>query len=149
LTGRPVQQAAGYSGTPLPRKLGIKEGHRVALPGAPPLWAIEGLPEGVEVSTNTTGEPFDVVVAFFTERASMTAAVAVLSRSITVDGALWMAWPRRAGGHRSDITDNVVRELALPIGLVDVKVAALDQDWSAVKFVWRKERREGLRKGLA
>jgi hypothetical protein len=102
----------------------------------------------VEVSPTTNGEPFDVVVAFFTERASMAGAVAILSRSITVDGALWLAWPRRAGGHRSDITDNVVRELALPIGLVDVKVAALDQDWSAVKFVWRKEHRAGLRKGL-
>jgi hypothetical protein len=98
----------------------------------------------VEVSPTATGEPFDVVVAFFTERASMAGAVALLSGSITENGALWLAWPRRAGGHQSDITDNVVREVALPVGLVDVKVAALDEDWSALKFVWRKEHRAGL-----
>jgi len=64
---------------------------------------------------------------------------------ITVDGSLWIAWPRRAAGHISDITDNVVRNVALPLGLVDVKVAALDEDWSALKFVWRKKLRGGLK----
>jgi hypothetical protein len=66
-----------------------------------------------------------------------------LSLLITDNGSLWLAWPRRAGGHESDITDNLVREAALPLGLVDVKVAALDHDWSSLRFVWRKELRPG------
>ena len=61
-----------------------------------------------------------------------------------VDGALWLAWPRRAGGHRSDITDNEIRAVVLPLGLVDIKVAALDDDWSGLKVVWRKELRPNL-----
>jgi hypothetical protein len=66
-----------------------------------------------------------------------------LSLLITTNGSLWLAWPRRAGGHESDITDNLVREAALPLGLVDVKVAALDHDWSSLRLVWRKELRPG------
>jgi hypothetical protein len=68
-------------------------------------------------------------------------AMAGLGDAVFPDGALWAAWPRRAGGHDSDITDAVVREVALPLGLVDVKVAALDEDWSGLKLVWRKARR--------
>ena len=71
----------------------------------------------------------------------MAARLASLGRRAFPDGAIWLAWPRRAGGHDSDITDNVVRAHALPLGLVDVKVAAIDADWSALKLVWRKERR--------
>jgi hypothetical protein len=137
--------AAGYSGTPLPRKLGIKEGHRVALSNAPPRWTIEGLPAGVHLDTADGRPPFDVVVAFFANKTAMSAAIHRLADAITVDGALWLAWPRRAGGHTSDITDNVVRELALPTGLVDTKVAALDDDWSGLKFVWHKENRPALK----
>ena len=70
--------------------------------------------------------------------------VETLAARITPRGALWLAWPRRAGGHLGDITDNEVRRIVLPLGLVDTKVAALDDDWSGLKFVWRKERRGSL-----
>lgn len=66
-----------------------------------------------------------------------------LSRIIVADGSLWAAWPRRAGGHRSDISDNAIREAVLPLGLVDVKVAALDDDWSGLKMMWRTAQRAG------
>jgi hypothetical protein len=74
----------------------------------------------------------------------MAREVSTLGQLIAPDGLLWLAWPRRAGGHTSDITDNVVREIVLPTGMVDTKVAALDQDWSALKFVWRKELRTAM-----
>ncbi len=135
---------AGYSGTPLVRKIGVKPGHRVALIGVPDGWAIEGLPEDVKVARRTPPRAVDIVVAFFRDLASLHKAVPTLSRKIVPDGALWVAWPRRAGGHVSDITDNDVRGAVLPLGLVDVKVAALDEDWSGLKVVWRKELRAGL-----
>jgi hypothetical protein len=80
-------------------------------------------------------------VAFFSELAALNRQIEDLARRITVDGGLWIAWPRRAGGHQSDITDNEIRAAVLPLGLVDVKVAALDEDWSGLKVVWRKELR--------
>jgi hypothetical protein len=86
----------------------------------------------------------DLLLAFFPAIAALRAAVPALAEMITVDGALWVAWPRRAGGHTSDITDNAIRDAVLPLGLVDVKVAALDEDWSGLKLVWRKELRPGL-----
>lgn len=127
--------AAGYSATPLPRKLGVKPGHRVLLRSAPRGWTVEGLPEGAKVVRSAARA--DVVVAFFREAAAVEAGVAPLGEVIRPDGSLWLAWPRRGAGHQSDITDNVLRELVLPTGMVDVKVAALDHDWSALKFVWR------------
>jgi hypothetical protein len=132
---------SGYSGTPLAAKLGIKAGHRVVLFGAPRDWSIRDLPEYVHVSRRRSSSPANVVVAFFHDAASLEQRIGSLSKSITVDGALWIAWPRRAAGHQSDITDNVVRSAVLPLGLVDVKVAAVDEDWSALKMVWRKELR--------
>jgi len=135
---------AGYSGMPLAKKLGIKAGYRVQLIGGPPDWSIEDLPDNVHVSHRRGSSPSEVVVAFFQEAASLEQGIGELSGSITVDGALWIAWPRKAAGHVSDITDNIVRNTVLPLGLVDIKVAAVDEDWSALKFVWRKERRLGL-----
>ena len=135
---------AGYSGTPLVRKLGIKEGHRVVMLGAPPDWSIDDLPGGVAVSRRRTKQAADVIIAFYSELSQLQAAVRDLAGRITADGAIWMAWPRRAGGHDSDITNNGIRAAVLPMGLVDVKVAALDDDWSGLKVVWRKELRAGL-----
>ncbi len=135
---------SGYSETPLARKLGIKAGHRVTLIGAGREWSIPDLPEDVRVSRRR-GASADVVVAFFRDAASLDREIASLSNTITPDGALWIAWPRKASGHVSDLTDNVVRNAALPLGLVDVKVTALDQDWSSLKMVWRKELRAGRR----
>ena len=84
-----------------------------------------------------------MIIAFFLPRTRSAARSGELARRIYPAGALWVAWPRRAGGHRSDITDNVIREHALPIGLVDVKVAAIDDDWSGLRLVWRVEHRSG------
>jgi hypothetical protein len=133
--------SAGYSGTPLVRKLGIKSGHAVAVLGAPAGWRIEALPEGVRPSARVRGT-FDVIVAFFARRAQLERRLPTLVEVLRSDGGLWIAWPRKATGHESNISDNALRELVLPTGLVDVKVAALDEDWSGLKFVWRKELRE-------
>jgi hypothetical protein len=134
---------AGYSGTPLPKKLGIKPGHAVALLGSPRGWAIEGLPDGVALRSRAQG-PLDVIVAFFDERARLERRLPILVRALRADGGLWIAWPRKAAGHVSDISENDLRDLILPTGLVDTKVAALDENWSGLKFVWRKELRPGL-----
>jgi len=131
---------AGYASTPLLRKLGIKEGHVVALLGEPSGWRIEGLPGTVVLRRSARG-PLDVVVAFFSERRRLERRLPALVGALRTDGGLWIAWPRRAAGHSSDISGNTLRELVLPTGLVDVKVAALDDDWSALKFVLRRELR--------
>ena len=80
-------------------------------------------------------------MAFFTEAGDIAAQIRGLGRLIYPAGALWVAWPRRAAGHRSDITENFIRDQVLPIGLVDVKVAAIDDDWSGLRLVWRAENR--------
>lgn len=129
---------AGYSGTPLAKKLGIKPGHRLALVGAPDGWEVPELPEGVTVGA---ADGADVVVAFHRSAAELAAGIEALGRAVFPDGAVWIAWPRRAGGHESDITENGIRDVVLPLGLVDTKVAALDDDWSGLKVVWRRERR--------
>jgi len=136
---------AGYSGTPLVRKLGIKEGQAVALLGAPPGWDIEDLPDGVAPSRRCRGT-FDVIVAFFAGRAQLERRLPALLGALRTNGGLWIAWPRKAAGHDSDISENGLREIVLPTGLVDIKVAALDEDWSGLKFVWRKELRPRLRR---
>ena len=121
------------------RKLGLKPGQRVALDDPPPGWGFADPPGGLEL----TGEagPADLIVAFFSRAADLGLRLPGLAERIFPDGAVWAAWPRRAGGHISDITDNVVREYALPLGLVDVKVAAIDDDWSGLRLCWRKEHR--------
>jgi hypothetical protein len=128
---------AGYSGTPPWKKLGIKEGYRLTLVGAPDGWTVPDLPDGV-----TIGGGGDVVVAFHRAAAELESGIEELGRAIFPDGSLWIAWPRKAGGHDSDITENGIRDVVLPLGLVDVKVAALDADWSGLKIVWRRERRK-------
>ena len=132
---------AGYSGTPLAKKLGIKPGTRLALDGAPPGWSVPELPDGVVAAAEA--EPADVVVAFFREAAELPERLPGLARRIFPAGALWLAWPRKAGGHASDITENRLRDHALPLGIVDNKVAAIDEDWSGLRVVWRLERRSG------
>jgi len=131
---------AGYSGTPLVRKLGIKPGQRLALLGAPPGWSIPDLPEGVRPLRRASGS-FDVIVAFFDRARSLERRLPSLVEGTRSDGALWIAWPRKAAGHASDIDENGLRRAVLPTGLVDVKVAALDEDWSGLRFVWRRELR--------
>ncbi len=129
----------GYSGRPQAAKLGLKAGQRVGWQGVPPGWAPADPPDGLD-EPGPGGEA-DVILAFFTEAAEISRQIDDLGRRIYPAGALWIAWPRRAAGHRSDITDNVIREIVLPLGLVDVKVAAVDEDWSGLRVVWRTENR--------
>lgn len=129
---------AGYSRTPPAKKIGVRPGHRVVLVHPPDGWTIPGLPPDVTVSTSTEPDGADIVLAFFRARAELAAEGPALARALPRGAMLWVAWPRRAGGHTSDITDNDPRDVLLPTGVVDVKVAALDDDWSGLKFVWRK-----------
>ena len=131
---------AGYSGTPLARKLGIKEGTTLALVAAPEGWTVPDLPPGVVVRTALRGR-FDIAVLFVRSAAELRRRADAIARSTADEAATWIAWPRKAGGHVSDVTEDLLRELLLPTGLVDVKVAALDDDWSGLKFVRRKELR--------
>ncbi len=85
--------------------------------------------------------PADLIVSFFTSAEHLALRLPGLTQRIHPDGALWIAWPRRAGGHQSDITDTIIREHALALGVVDVKVAAIDNDWSGLRVVWRKTKR--------
>ncbi|MEV6562411.1 DUF3052 domain-containing protein [Nocardia sp. NPDC051756] len=126
---------AGYSGTPLAKKLGIKPGHRLALRHRPAGWQIPDLPADVEIVTETP----DVLLAFYRTHAELAAEAPNLAAHLPRGSMLWIAWPRKAGGHVSDIAENDLRELLLPIGVVDVKVAAFGNDWSGLKFVWRKK----------
>jgi hypothetical protein len=124
---------AGYSGTPLPKKLGIKPGHRLLLVGAPEGFALEDLPEGV---TPADGEA-DVIVAFFLERAALERALPELRGRMDKAAGLWIAWPKRASKVETDLTEDVVRELGLANTLVDNKVAAIDETWSGLRLVIR------------
>jgi hypothetical protein len=130
---------AGYSGTPLHKKLGIGAGSSVALIGAPP-GVIDDLPPGVRVKRQARGKA-DVVVAFFVERAELERRIGSLSTMIVPDGGLWVAWPKRSSGVPTTMSDHVVREVALPLGLVDNKVCAIDDTWTGLRVVWRVERR--------
>ena len=130
---------AGYSGTPLPKKLGIVEGSTVALIDAPP-GVVEGLPPGVTVKRQARGAA-DVVVSFFTRRRDFERRIDSLGKMIFPAGGLWVAWPKRASGQETDMHEGVVREVALPLGLVDNKVCAIDETWTGLRVVWRRERR--------
>jgi hypothetical protein len=134
--------SAGYSGTPLPEKLGFKPGMRAALLGAPEGFdeTLGALPDGVEVSTRLTGHR-DLVLVFVTARAALVKRLDGLRTAIAPDGMVWVAWPKRASGTATDMTEDVVRDVALPTGLVDVKVCAIDETWSGLKLVIRKELR--------
>jgi hypothetical protein len=133
---------SGYSGTPLARKLGIDDGDTVALLGAPAGFEaeLEPIPDGVTLKTRTAGRA-DVVVTFHTARADLERRVPKLLDVLDVDGGLWVAWPKKAARVPTDITEDTVREVFLPLGLVDNKVCALNEVWSGLRVVWRRERR--------
>ncbi|MCX4763988.1 DUF3052 domain-containing protein [Streptomyces sp. NBC_01275] len=130
----------GYSGTPLARKLGVKPGHRLRLRHAPPGWAVPDLPADCDVAPGGPRDA-DVTVAFYRAHADLAAETALLVSDLDDTAMLWIAWPRKAAGHTSDLTENALRDLFLPLGVVDVKVAALGEDWSGLKFVRRRENR--------
>lgn len=121
------------------RKLGIVPGARWSVVGADPEWRFETAPDAAAEVTATA--PADVVVVFVRAAAELEPAFVEHEQRVFPAGALWIAWPRKAAGHVSDLGDAVVRDAALARRLVDVKVAALDHDWSALKLVWRREYR--------
>jgi hypothetical protein len=126
-------------GTPQARKLGLKPGLRVGFSALPDGWSLAGPPAGL-LPPDPDGAA-DVIVAFFLAADEIVMRLPHLAKRVFPAGAVWAAWPRRATGHRSDITDNVVRAAALDLGLVDVKVAAMDEDWSGLRLVWRVSNR--------
>ncbi len=132
----------GYSGTPLARKLGIKEEARLALLGAPDGFDVElaPLPEGVRVLRRLAPE-LDVAVLFVTERRDLERRFGQVATAIKPAGGFWVAWPKRSSKVPTDLTEDVLREVGLPHGLVDNKVCAVTDVWSGLRFVWRKENR--------
>ena len=129
---------AGYSGTPLTKKLGIKAGHRVAFPAAPDEFAVllGELPEGVAVKSRATG-PLDVIVYFTRRRSELERRLLAVRRAMDPAAGLWIAWPKGSSGVETDMTEDVVRELALANRLVDNKVCAIDETWSGLRLVIR------------
>jgi hypothetical protein len=138
-----MRETPGYSGTPLAAKLGITAGTRALVTGAPPDWVLPDPPESATVHTRAGTGPYDVIVLFCPDHATLVRRFVPLTERVTTAGALWVAWPKRLRGRSgmrgiaSDLTDNAVREYGLDHGLVDVKVAAVDATWSWLKFVRR------------
>jgi len=133
---------AGYSGTPLARKLGLRDGHRV--------W-FNAMPESVQeeigeyaldlILVADPSEGIDAAHIFVTERAELESRLATLRHQIAKDGQVWVSWPKKASKVPTDITEDTIREVCLPLGFVDTKVCAVDQTWSGLKLVIRKELR--------
>ena len=132
-----MSETAGYSGTPLATKLGIKAATRVLVSGAPAGWVLPDPPQTAAVHTRAGLDPYDVIVLFCPDHATLASRFTPLTGRLTTAGALWVAWPKKASGVATDLTENAVREYGLDHGLVDVKIAAMDATWSGLKFVRR------------
>ena len=133
---------AGYSGTPLPNKLGIRAGSRVLLLGAPRGYVatLGALPDGVRFQRKPDTS-VDLVQLFVTRREDLASRLRSLRGTLRPDATLWVSWPKRSSGVATTVTEDVVRELALPLGYVDVKVCAVDETWSGLKLVVRRTER--------
>jgi hypothetical protein len=139
-----MAEGAGYSGTPLARKLGIGEGDEVALIGAPERFedTLGELPDVASLHTDLADDArYDVILAFVTQRSELEAELPRLRARMAPACGLWIAWPKRASRMPTDMTDQVVRDVALPTGLVDNKVCAIDDTWSGLRLVIRRENR--------
>lgn len=130
---------SGYSGTPLAKKLGIKPGAKVVVTGAPKSYraSLEPLPEHVTFE-KMVSESIELIHLFTDSRAALAAALARYRKAMRPDAIIWVSWPKKASKVPTDITEDTVREVALPLGLVDVKVCAVDEVWSGLKLVIRK-----------
>lgn len=137
---------AGYSGRPLAAKLGFKEGSTVHVIGAPAHYKalLAPIPAGVTFATKVSADT-DIVHVFVTRRTELATRLSVVLPAIKPDAAIWVSWPKKASKMPTDITEDVIRELALPMGLVDVKVCAVDETWSGLKLVIRKALRSAKR----
>lgn len=129
---------AGYSGTPLPKKLGIKEGHTVAFLHAPTDFTktLGKLPADVIVKKQLRG-PLDVIVYFTDDKSDLVARLPKLKAALRINGGLWIGWPKKASGAATDLSESVVQEAGLATGLVDNKGCAIDETWSGLRFVYR------------
>jgi hypothetical protein len=135
--------SAGYSGTPLVRKLGLRPGWRVAVVGAVPEGLDEllgELPPGLRI-VRRLGDGLDAAWIFVVTRRELERRVPEVLPRLGRDGTLWISWPKRASGVSTDVTENVLREVELPTGWVDIKVAAVDETWSGLRFALRREQR--------
>lgn len=134
--------SSGYSGTPLAKKLGIKPESSLSVINDPGHFGdiAAPLPAGVQIRTSARGRA-DVAVFFTKRRRELERRIGSLARLIFPDGGLWVCWPKRASKVPTDMTEDVVREVVLPLGLVDVKVAAIDDMWSGLRIVHRRENR--------
>jgi hypothetical protein len=130
-------QPAGYSGTPLVRKLGVKNDSRVLIVAAPAAFDLDDVPSGAVVHRRSGASSYDVILAFCPDEHRLKTRLSANIPKLTTAGALWLAWPKRASGVSTDLDENVVRDHGLGTGLVDVKVAAIDATWAGLKFVRR------------
>ena len=137
---------AGYSGTPLPKKLGIKEGSRIALVNAPKDFESElgELPNNVEFIKRPT-KSLDIILLFVLTERALLRDFAKLAAKLTANGMIWTAWPKKSSGVATDLSEQRVREIGLEAGLVDVKICAIDETWSGLKFVYRLKDRSSLK----
>lgn len=141
--------SAGYSGTPLPRKLGIKEGHRVATLGAPDEFEelVRDRPASVVVKANPRDRgPYDVIIAFIRSEKELSKRFDRGHALLDPYGGLWLAWPKQSSPLATDLRESHVRDYGLSTGLVDNKICAIDADWSGLRFVVRRENRPPKRK---
>jgi len=134
--------SAGYSGTPLSKKLGLKPGQRVSAPGAPPNYRklLAPLPDGIEFQARMS-KTTDIVHVFTASKAQLAKTLASCRKMLGPEAAIWVSWPKKASKVPTDITEDTIRAVALPLGLVDIKVCAVDETWSGLKLVLRKELR--------
>jgi len=138
-----VHTSLGYSGTPLAKKLGIKPGATVFVSNTPTNYAklVAPLPEGVSLARRVTATT-DVIHLFYMSRQDLERGLKSTRKAMRPDAAVWVSWPKKSSGVATDINEDTIRDVALPIGLVDIKVCAVDDVWSGLKLVVRKERRE-------
>jgi hypothetical protein len=138
---------AGYSGTPLVKKLGIKPGFKIAFLNAPASYAEElDLPAGVTMDSRS-GKLLDFAQLFVKNEKELKKNFSKYAKRLNASGMLWVSWPKRSSGVPSDLSENVVREIGLAAGLVDVKVCAVDEVWSGLKFVYRLKDRAKMNPG--
>ena len=137
---------AGYSGTPLPKKLGIKEGSRIALVNAPQDFQSElgELPDNVQF-IKRPAKSLDIILLFVLTEQALTRDFATLAAILVSNGMIWIAWPKKTSGVATDLSEPRVRQIGLDAGLVDVKICAIDETWSGLKFVYRLKDRSSLK----
>jgi len=142
-----VTNMAGYSGTPLAKKLGIKEGSRIALINAPKNFesTLEQLPDGVEF-VSRPAKTLDIILLFVLTERALARDFAKLAGRLTATGMIWIAWPKKSSGVSTDLSFERVQRIGLDSGLVDVKICAIDETWSGLKFVYRLKDRASLKK---